>query len=156
MADPDNGRGEALFYHLERSSLDSVLPKLLEKTLSRQARAFVLCASPERAQSLNAHLWTYDEASFLPHDLAGTKWAARQPILIGTEQRVENDAAFLFVVDGATPQRWDGFSRVCIIFDGSSQASVEQARALWRSAEAEGLSCTYWRQDQAGAWRQAA
>ena len=69
---------EVLFYHLERASLESVLPGLLEKTLEREQRAVVRAASTERVEALDARLWTYRDESFLPHAAAGD--GARQPV----------------------------------------------------------------------------
>ena len=58
---------EVLFYHLQNISIENVLPPLLEKSLERGWRVVVQAASEERADALDAHLWTYREDSFLPH-----------------------------------------------------------------------------------------
>ena len=71
---------EVLFYHLEREPVERVLPSLLEKTLERGWRAVVQAGSQERIEALDTALWTYDEASFLPHGLASDQAAARHPI----------------------------------------------------------------------------
>jgi len=57
---------EVLFYHLQNMSLESVLPPLLEKSLERGWRVVVQSTSQERADALDAHLWTYRDDSFLP------------------------------------------------------------------------------------------
>ena len=58
---------EVLFYQLERRPLESALPDLLLRSLERGWRVVVKVGSDERLQALNAHLWSYDDASFLPH-----------------------------------------------------------------------------------------
>ncbi|HEY0105305.1 MAG TPA: DNA polymerase III subunit chi, partial [Rhizomicrobium sp.] len=58
---------ETLFYHLERRSLDDVLPGLIEKTLERGWRAVIRAESSERADAIDNLLWTYDDQTFLPH-----------------------------------------------------------------------------------------
>ena len=58
---------EVLFYHLQNMSLESVLPPLLEKSLERSWRVVVQSTSQERADALDAHLWTYRDDLFLPH-----------------------------------------------------------------------------------------
>ena len=58
---------EVLFYHLQNMSLENVLPPLLEKSLERGWRVVVQSTSQERADALDAHLWTYRDDSFLPH-----------------------------------------------------------------------------------------
>ena len=57
---------EVWFYHLERSSLDQVLPELLEKTLQRGWRALVRSAAAERLEQLDNFLWTFREDGFCP------------------------------------------------------------------------------------------
>ena len=55
------------FYHLERASLDQVLPELLEKTLARDWRALVRSTARERVEHLDGWLWSYRDDAFLPH-----------------------------------------------------------------------------------------
>ena len=50
---------EVLFYHMTESRLEEALPDLLEKCLARGWRVVVQSTSPERADALDAHLWTY-------------------------------------------------------------------------------------------------
>ena len=61
---------EVRFYHLTRSTLESALPKMLEKTRERDQRAVVLAGSPERVEALASFLWTYNDRGFLPHGSA--------------------------------------------------------------------------------------
>ena len=56
---------EVWFYHLERATLERVLPDLLEKTLGRGWRAIVRAGSEERLDYINNHLWTYNPNGFL-------------------------------------------------------------------------------------------
>ena len=93
--------GEVWFYHLERASLEQVLPELLEKTLARGWRALVRTGDAEQRARLDAWLWTFRDESFLPHGIAGEATADRQPILLtGGEENV-NGAQALFVLDEA-------------------------------------------------------
>ena len=94
---------EVLFYHLERRALDDVLPGLVEKTRERGWRALIRAESAERAGAVDALLWTYDDQTFLPHAQLGDGDAARQPVLITTEEGNPNDAQLLFLVGGAAP-----------------------------------------------------
>src|SRR5262249_31885689 len=73
---------EGLFYHLDGQRVEAVLPPLLEKSLARGWRAAVQTASDDRIDSLDAHLWTYREDSFLPHGTDRDNAAASQPILL--------------------------------------------------------------------------
>src|SRR4051794_41941253 len=71
---------EVLFYHLQNMTVENVLPPLLEKSLERGWRVVVQSNSPERADALDAHLWTYRDDSFLPHATWRVSGAAGQPI----------------------------------------------------------------------------
>src|SRR6185437_734858 len=62
----ETGMTEVLFYHLQDMTLENVLPPLLEKSLERGWRVVVQSSSEERADALDAHLWTYRDDSFLP------------------------------------------------------------------------------------------
>src|SRR6185437_12836033 len=73
---------EVLFYHLQTMSLENVLPPLLEKSLERGWRVVVQSTSPERAEALDAHLWTYRDDSFLPHAAWRGGDAEDQPIVL--------------------------------------------------------------------------
>ena len=69
------------FYHLERSLLETALPKLLEKTLEAEERALVLAASDARVEALADVLWAYKNESWLPHGTVKDGFAGQQPVL---------------------------------------------------------------------------
>jgi DNA polymerase III subunit chi len=139
---------EVGFYHLTRSAVEDVLPKLLEKGLAAGHRIGVRCVDERQAKALDAHLWTWDERSFLPH---GMDDADAQPILLGVgDAAAANGADLLVTLTGAPPT--DGFRRVLHIFD---DAGREAARAHWRALDAAGITRSYWQQGDAG-WEKAA
>src|SRR5665213_2995830 len=107
---------EVWFYHLERASLDQVLPELLEKTLARGWRALVRANDPARIEHLDSWLWAFRDDSFLPHGPAGEAGAARQPILLTTTDDNANGAQALFILDGADPGDLSAFDRCVLIF----------------------------------------
>lgn len=144
---------ETLFYHLERRALEDVLPGLVEKSLERGWRALIRCDSAERAEALDNLLWTYDEASFLPHAQQGDGDPAQQPVLITMEEGNANAANILFLVGGAAPPAWDGvadLARVVLMFDGRDAQMLAAARASWKDAKAAGHDVTYWKETAAG------
>src|SRR5258708_15176555 len=83
---------ETLFYHLERRSLEEILPGLVEKSLQRGWRAAIKTDSAERSDALDTLLWTYDDQSFLPHAQRGDGKAEDQPVLITAEEGNPNSA----------------------------------------------------------------
>lgn len=143
---------ETLFYHLERRSLDDVLPGLLEKTLERGWRAVIRAESSERADAIDNLLWTYNDQTFLAHAQSGDGNPARQPVLITVEDENPNQANVLFCVGGATPA-WDAvgdLTRVVLMFDGRDETMLSTARAAWKDAKAAGHDVTYWKESPSG------
>ncbi|MBJ3785352.1 DNA polymerase III subunit chi [Devosia sediminis] len=147
---------EILFYHLETLPLESVMPLLLEKTLERGWRAVVEVGSRERAEAIDAHLWTWRDDSFLPHGLAGDDVDALQPILITTGDENPNGAAVRFFADGAVPQSAEGYQRLVYLFSGHDPEAVAAARDAWRALRGAGDTLTYWQQDGNGRWEKKA
>ncbi|HVX80059.1 MAG TPA: DNA polymerase III subunit chi [Devosiaceae bacterium] len=142
---------DVLFYHLENQPLERVIPILLEKTLERGWRAVVEVGSRERAEALNAALWTYRDESFLPHDLAGGEFDAEQPVLITTGPENANGAEVRFFTDRAVPRTAEGYQRIVYLFSGHDPDAVTEAREAWRALR-EGNEVTYWQQDESGRW----
>jgi DNA polymerase-3 subunit chi len=146
---------EVLFYHLERGSLESALPGLLEKTLERGWKAVVRGITRARVESLDAHLWTYRDDSFLPHAAGGdAETAARQPIWLTDGTDRPNGAEVLFLVDGAKagPEEIARYLRCVTIFNGAEEEAVAAARASWKALAAAGCAATYWKQSADGGW----
>src|ERR1700735_665974 len=110
---------DTLFYHLEKRSLEEVLPGLVEKSLARGWRAVIRTDSAERSDALDTLLWTYDDQSFLAHAQSGEGEASLQPVLITTENENPNGAQILFCVGGVQPADWNGVSalaRIVLLF----------------------------------------
>ena len=133
-----------------------MLPGLLERSLARGWRAVVQTASDERAEALDAHLWTYADDSFLPHGLAVGDSADRQPILLTTGEDNQNRANVRFLVDGVGPGEVAGYERVVIMFDGNDDEAVSAARGWWKRVKGDGHEATYWQQNPAGRWEEKA
>lgn len=147
---------EVLFYHLERQSLEQVLPSLLEKTVARGWRAVVQAGSEERLEALDLALWTYRDDSFLPHGRRSDGYSELQPIYLTTEDDTPNGAGVRFLVDGATVSAFEGFVRIVFLFDGRDREALEHARAQWKAAKAAGCTVTYWQQNGDGRWERKA
>ena len=80
------------FYHLMRSPLEAVLPRLLEKTRQAGKRAVVLAGSEERVEALNALLWTHDPDGWLPHGSDKDGNAPEQPVWLTEKDENPNGA----------------------------------------------------------------
>jgi DNA polymerase-3 subunit chi len=149
--------GEVLFYQLGASPLEASLPELLERSLARGWRVVLRCGSEAGLAALDERLWTWSDASFLPHGTAASGHAEMQPVYLTVGEENPNGANVLMLVDGAraTPAEMAGLERVCLLFDGGDERAVEAARADWRAVRAAGLAAKYWAQEQ-GRWVQKA
>lgn len=148
---------EVLFYHLEDQPLERVLPSLLERSLERGWRVVVQTSSEERAEALDAHLWTYRDDAFLPHGTARQPDAAAQPVLLTAGADNPNAANVRFLVDGAAlPEDAAAYSRIVLLFDGNDDDAVAAARIHWSQARERGLEATYWQTDENGRWAKKA
>ena len=147
---------EIYFYHLERRSLEDVLPTLLERSLERGWRAAVQAASEERVEALNTLLWTYREESFLPHGTARDGSPEAHPIYLTATADNPNGAHVRFLVDGAALSDALPYARVVFIFDGRDADAVARAREDYKAAKGAGHAVSYWQQDEGGRWQQKA
>lgn len=149
-----------MFYHLEKVSLDDVLPELVQRTLARGWRALIRAESAERAQAIDNLLWTWSEESFVPHAQLGDGDTTCQPVLIAVESGNPSSAHVLFLVGGAAPISWEEeagqFARIVFLFDGRDPATLAQARADWVAAKQSGHEAIYWKQSAAGKWEKQA
>lgn len=143
---------EIWFYHLERQSLDDVLPVLLARTLERGWRAVVQAGNKDRLEAIDSLLWTHTPDSFLPHAMKRDGNAERQPIYLGDAGDNPNGASVRFYVEGAPLTETDGYERIVYLFDGVDPSALDQARADWKKAKASEHATTYWRQDETGRW----
>ena len=147
--------GEVWFYHLERSSLDQVLPELLEKTLSRGWKAVVRPPNDQVVERLDQWLWSYRDDSFLPHGQSAEPGASRQPIVLTTGPENPNQSQALFLVAGSSAEHMEGYERCVILFDGADEEALARARGQWKEVKASGAAVSYWKQ-QARGWEKQA
>lgn len=147
---------EALFYHLEGMPLERVLPRLLQKALERGWRVVVEAGSKERLEVVDAFLWTFEDAAFLPHGTAEDGHAADQPVYLTAGGDTPNGADVRFLVDRARlPDDPTAFRRLVLIFDGGDPDALAEARLAWKALKGQGVEVTYWQQED-GRWARKA
>ena len=59
------------FYHLQKQTLEQVLPKLLEKAYSTGKNIKIKVGNEMRVEFINSHLWTFDDGAAVSADDAG-------------------------------------------------------------------------------------
>lgn len=138
------------FYHLLATPLERALPKLLERGLAAGFRIVVLADSAERVEHLDAALWTYDDASFLPHGSRRDGRPERQPVWLTDSDENSNQADMLVLTDGASSTHLDSYRRCLDLFDGNDEVALAAARERWRRAKEAGHALTYWQQTATG------
>lgn len=146
---------EVRFYHLQRQSLEEVLPALVEKARERGHRIVVQAGSAERVKALDALLWTYRPESFIPHGSAQSGRSAEQPVWLTAVEERPNEADVLILVDGAAAQIAP-YTLCCELFDGRDEVAVSEERRRWAEYKAAGHGVTYWQQGERGGWEKRA
>ncbi len=147
---------EVRFHHLERRRVDEALPGLLERALEGGRRVVVRVSSEEMVAALNERLWTYDDASFLPHGAAGDGDPMSQPIFLTSKVENPNAATMLVRLSSVEPGHGDdAFDLTILMFDGRDEAARAYARSEWRRLKDEGRALSYWRESDEGGWEQA-
>jgi DNA polymerase III subunit chi len=146
---------EVGFYHLVATSLERALPRLLDRAWSQGYRIVVRAATPERVEHLNAALWRFEEASFLPHGSARDGNPEMQPIWLTHRDENPNSASMIVLVDDLEPEDLQSFARCADLFDGNDASAVEAARGRWRRWREAGHELTYWQQTATGWERKA-
>lgn len=148
---------EILFFHLQSRPLESVLPTILERALSRSQKVVVEVSSPERLAAVDDHLWTYSDESFLPHVTAAEPDAATNPVVLTMQDHNPNAATVRICADGVRiPDALQDYERVVLIFDGDDPEALAAAREDWKKAKASGAAASYWQLDEAGRWEKKA
>ncbi|KQM27292.1 MULTISPECIES: DNA polymerase III subunit chi [unclassified Sphingomonas] len=141
------------FYHLTRSPLDRVLPRIAQRLHDDGERLLLLSDNADQRRHLDMLLWTYAPDSFLPHAEAGASDDALQAVLIAPELTDANAARNVAIVDGRWRDDALTFDRAFHFF---GEDHIAAARAAWKGlSDREDVERRYWRQGDGG-WEQAA
>ncbi len=146
---------EVGFYHCTRAPAVEVAVRLAEKVLATGQRLLVVGA-PARLQALDKALWTMSGDSFIPHAMAGGEHDAEQPILLATAPTPANGATLMMLLDVGVPAEVEGYARVLNLFEDGTDAHG-RARTDWKAlGSRDGLTRTYWQQNDRGGWEKRA
>ncbi|MEM1106744.1 MAG: DNA polymerase III subunit chi [Pseudomonadota bacterium] len=151
------GGPEWWFYHLETTGPERAAGPLLEKCLERGWRVLAVSADANRRAALDEGLWTYSQASFLPHGQAEAEGLdpARQPVLIAGDLNNQNAAEALLLLDAAEAPTDAPFARCMVMFEGADTETRKVARAQFKAAKDAGHTCRYFQQTPQGGWKEA-
>ena len=141
------------FYQIGQAGLEPVRVRLGEKTLAAKKKALILCPMPA-ASAIDDALWSHDAGSWLAHGLDDADGVEHCNIWISSDMAANPiKAEFLFLLHGSVPATWDGIARSFYLFDGRSDAQLQQARDQWK--EWQGLANSklgYFSQNPQGGW----
>jgi DNA polymerase-3 subunit chi len=137
--------------------MEATVTDLLAKCLANDWRVVVRGQNFPVMQALDTHLWKGPADAFLPHGLSNGKTDDDQPVLLTVDAPNYEKRNVLMVVDDAefTPTDAANLDRVCILFDGNNQQSVDIARAKWKAVSDAGVTAQYWSQES-GSWQKKA
>jgi DNA polymerase III subunit chi len=140
------------FYHLTRSPVNAVLPVIAERLLGGGERLLVCAGDDALRLGLDKCLWDYRADSFLPHGQAGGDHDDTQPILLSDDTAAPNGAHNIALADGIWRNAALGFDRAFFFF---TSETIDDARAAWRGlGDRNEVERHYWKQDEAGKWRE--
>ena len=146
---------EYWFYHLEASTIEGVLPGLLEKTRQKGWRALVKL--PEgQLKEMDDYLWTYKDDSFLPHGRDDEPLVDQQPITLSASAKMAAGYDAVFLLGGAELDDMTGAQRAMIMINGRSQEDVQRERARWKVLKDTGAVLSYYQQNDRGGWEKKA
>jgi len=143
------------FYHLESSTVEGVLPGLLEKTRQKGWRALVKLPQ-EKLKEMDDYLWTYKDDSFLPHGRDDEPLSDRQPICLTSSAEQSGGAACVILLDQSDIAMEDAVVRCIILIDGQKSENVSHERLRWKRLKGEGAKMSYWQQNDRGEWTKMA
>jgi DNA polymerase-3 subunit chi len=143
------------FYHLEASTLEGVVPGLLEKTLQKGWRALVKMPA-DKLEQMDNLLWTFRDDSFLPHGRDDEPQSELQPILLSATLDSATGFDAVFLIDGAEIADLADASRAMVMINGRSQDDIQRERGRWKRLKNEGASLAYYQQDDRGRWTKKA
>jgi len=104
------------FYTLEPDSPGDrylLTCRLVERTRAENLRVLIHCPDLTAARHLDRLLWTWRQASFIPHGLVGQTDHELTPVLIGLDGTPEAETQVLINLAPAAPPFFSRFARVC-------------------------------------------
>lgn len=142
------------FRNLAGRPLELLVATLAAEYFAAGTKALIRAPTPERVQSLDQALWTFDPASFLPHGTTEAGEAETQPVLLTAKDGKPNGATALLLVDHTVAPAEPGWDSIDYIFERSDPGAREAARQQWRIWKEQGHEPVYWQAEAMG-WQRA-
>ncbi|EJF80705.1 hypothetical protein MCO_00219 [Bartonella sp. DB5-6] len=143
---------DILFYHLTQSTLEDILPTLVERALDRFGRVTIQCVSKEQCDAIDTRLWVYADEAFIGHGTEYDQHPNLQPVFLTTGQENPNDSKIRFLIEGAVCFDINVYQRLVVIFDGRNDEQLNLVRAQWKKYKMENHDLSYWQQTEDRCW----
>jgi DNA polymerase-3 subunit chi len=105
--------------------------RLCEKIYHQGRRTLIYTGSPEETRHMDRLLWTFRQASFIPHNISEASHPATAPVIITHQSNAGSEHDVLINLNREVPNFFSRFDRVAEIIDQESQV-VTAGRARFR------------------------
>lgn len=122
------------FYKLRgqsRSGIERFCCQLADKVVKMDKPVFVLTHDAVQSRQLDDFMWTFNDSSFVPHDIQGNDDNADTPVIIGHDIH-EHSRYLLINLTDKMPAGLYGFERVAEIIN-DEPAVLHQGRQRYSS-----------------------
>lgn len=110
--------------------------RLVEKAYRHKQRLYVHCADQAAAHQFDELLWTFDDISFVPHQLAGETSKYPAPIVIGYGSKEPPASAILLNLTDEIPAFYSNHKRIMEIVYGN-EATRTTSRERFKQYRAQ-------------------
>lgn len=147
-------QNELSFYHLTLSTLESALPKLLEKIYNSKKPALVFSEDLEKLKKFDHLLWTYSSKTFIPHATCFDPFPEHQPVLFSNKISIHDYNKVLVILDDKLPEAWIHFEKILYMFDGENEKELSQAKSILEDLNKnhKNTNINYWQQNHKLGW----
>lgn len=121
------------FYVLPANGMsrEQLACRLTEKAWNKQHHIYIHTGSVQEAQRIDDLLWTFNQDSFLPHNLVTDAASVTAPIRIGYEEAPDMECDVLINLSHEVPAFFSRFMRIAELVD-QNKNTRNQARERFR------------------------
>lgn len=130
---------KVIFYDVPAEQRLPFAARMVEAAFQRGKRMLVRCADPDEARRLDAFLWTWQDTSFMPHEIVDPAAVLQDPearVCIVTDDQRPMDAQVLLQLAPGGLDWAQGFPTVLDVVDHGRPEALEASREryrLWKS-----------------------
>ena len=121
------------FYQLDpgRHKQDRIVCQLCQKAYENKQLTLLLTQNPEQSSHLDRQLWTFDDDSFIPHDLQESV-DLETPILIHNEPVPRGKRQLLINLASTIPDYFAQFERIIELVTEHNKAEAREHYHYYR------------------------